>query len=178
MIWGSQKKPIGIGARRVSSSRDFYLPLLVCALSAAGSWAGVTLTAQYTESSYRYQKVVEWESKIFERRVDTVERMARLIARQPGIKDEWSRYLKAGEIPPRESSQRLEEYNAEYVNVLILANLYFGDETRAAVAALEKTDSPWWMKTLDSQSAVTEAMTKELSSMLPTLGSALDPGAK
>ncbi|AOA04620.1 hypothetical protein BFC21_02005 [Pseudomonas sp. TMW 2.1634] len=166
----------------IELSKDLHLPLLVCMLSAFGSWAGVMIAAQYSTSAYQYQKVFEWESKIFDRRVDALERMTRLIARQPGIQDEWSAYqgflkgAKAERSPPRESSQRLESYNAEYQNVLMLAKLYFGSETTKAVEALTDVNSPWWMKSLDKQNAVLVAMTKELRSTLPTFNSTLQAG--
>lgn len=161
---------------------EWRLPLLVCVLSAFGSWAGVMIGAHYSNSAYQYQKAFEWESKIFDRRVDTLERMTRLVARLPGIQDEWDLYQsflkdpKAKGHPPRESSQRLESYNAEYQNVLVLAKLYFGEETIKAVDALGEVNSPWWMKSLSKQNAVLEAMTKELGNKLQTLDSTLLSG--
>ncbi|WP_439856165.1 hypothetical protein [Pseudomonas yamanorum] len=163
-------------------SKELHLPLLVCVLSALGSWAGVMMAAKYSTSAYQYQKRFEWESKIFDRRIDTIERMARLIARQPGLQDEWDAYqgfikeAKVAGSPPRESSQRLEGYNAEYQNVLMLAKLYFGMETSQSVDALTDVNSPWWMKSLDKQNAVLEAMIKELRSTLPTFNSTLQAG--
>ena len=169
----------GQQARSSGFSKGIVLPLAVCVLSAIGSTAGVMLTAHYSTNAYQYQKAFEWEVVILEKRVQTMERMARLIAQQPGLKDEWTRYraslksAKPDEVPPRESSQKLEDYTAEYVNVLLLTSLYFGAETKKAVAALQKTQSPWWMKDYNDQDAILTAMNKELRSSLPTFNSTL-----
>lgn len=182
MLWIGRNKWERPQAQSRGSSKDILLPLVVCVLSAIGSWAGVTLTAQYSTTAYQHQKAFEWEAKILDRRVETMERMARLIAKQPGIQDEWKRYLnflksmRPDEAPPRESSQKLEDYNAEYLNVLLLAQLYFGTDTNQAVSALTKVDSPWWMKPIDDETAVLAAMAKELRSTLPTFNSTLQVG--
>lgn len=157
------------------------LPILVCLLSGVGSCAGIMLTAQFSTSAYQLQKAFDWEAKIFDKRVECIERMARLIAKQPGIQDEWTRYLVShdpGEkdnVPPSESSQKLANYNAEYFSVLLLAKLYFGAETINAVDALTETNSPWWMKPNDKQFKVLAAMSKELGLTLPTINSTLNP---
>ncbi len=157
---------------------------MVCALSAIGSWAGVTLTSEYSTSAYQKQRAFDWDAKIFDKRVEIMERMDRLIAKQPGVQDEWNRYLEALQaaktqrIPPRESSEKLEDFNAGYGNVLLLARVYFGPDTKNAVNDLTKIDSPWWMKSVEKEDAVVSAMTKELSLSLPTLTATLEAGRK
>lgn len=137
------------------------------------------LTAQFSSGAYREQKAFDWESKILDRRIETMERMARLIARQPGIQDEWSRYQSynrtgdSNDSPPRESSQMLADYNAEYLNVLLLAKLYFGKKTIDAVNSLSIIKGPWWMKPQDKQFDVLGAMSVEFTASLPGIESTL-----
>ncbi|MCX2710178.1 MULTISPECIES: hypothetical protein [unclassified Pseudomonas] len=98
------------------------------------------------------------------------------MGRQPGIQDEWKRYLQPedkDQPPPRDSSERLADYNADYVSTILLVKLYFGNKTIAAINALSKTNSPWWMKSENEQFAVLTAMTEELKFGLPTFTSTL-----
>lgn len=168
-------------AQSRSFGKDAFLPILVCLLSGLGSWAGIMLTAQFSTSAYQQQKAFDWETRIFDKRVECIERMARLIAKQPGVHDEWTRYLvslKPGgkeDIPPSESSQKLSDYNAEYLSALLLAKLYSGAETINAVNALTEKNTPWWMKPQDKQFEVLSAMSKELGLTLPTINSTLNP---
>lgn len=156
----------------------FLLPLVVCILSIAGSCVGIIITDHYSSNAYTHQKAFDWESKVLDKRFETIDKLTRLIALQPGIKDEWARYMETGvTIPPRESSERIAAYNADYLSALILAKLYFGQKTIDAINRLTATHSPWWMKSTDQQFEVLSAMTEELTFATPTFTSVIQANA-
>ncbi|MGY2957576.1 hypothetical protein ACVWWT_002808 [Pseudomonas sp. TE6349] len=156
----------------------FLLPLTVCILSIVGSCIGIIITDHYSSNAYTQQKAFDWESKVIDKRFDTIDKLTRLIALQPGIQDEWTRYMKTGvSTPPRESSERLAAYNADYLSTLILAKLYFGQKTISAINRLTTVNSPWWMKSTDQQFEVLSAMTEELTFAIPTFTSVIQANA-
>lgn len=65
----------------------------MCLLSGLGSWAGIMLTAQFSTSVYQQQKAFYWEIKVFDKHVECINRMARFITKQLGIKDKRARYF-------------------------------------------------------------------------------------
>ena len=148
------------------------LPLIICLLSIAGSCAGIIISDHYSFNAYNHQKVFDWESKVIDKRFEIIEKLTRLIAAQPGIKDEWARYLENGVMTPqRESSEKLAAYNADYLSTLILAKLYFGQKTIDSIDRLTTPHSPWWMKSTDQQFEVLSAMAQELTLATPTFTS-------
>lgn len=158
-------------SKRHIIARDFLIPLIVGFVGVAGSLGGVLIANSSSAQQAERQKLIEFEAKIFEQRLELIDRAAKIFGKSPGLQDVWAQYTNRlvisdkGKPPalPMELVDKLTEARGEFQSVLFLAQAYFGPNTRAAIDDLSAIQGPWWQKPKAKQDALVAAMLAEAS---------------
>ncbi len=140
------------------------VPLIVGIVAVGGTLGGVVLTDHLAGEQSAEQARFTYAQGILNERLDLIERAAATFAQAPGIQAIWFQYTADFNLSslPADQSQVLAAYNAEYEAVLMMASIYFGQETRTAIQTFSEDAGPWWLKRVDKADAVLIAMHSEL----------------
>ena len=167
-------------SKRHIVARDFLIPLIVGIVGVAGSLGGVLIANSNSAQLAERQKLIEFETKIFEQRLSLIDRAAKIFGKSPGLQDVWTQYTNRisstkGKSPtlPAQLVEKLTEAQGEFQSVVFLAQVYFGPNTRAAITDMSSIEGPWWKKPKAKQDALIAAMLSEASvglTAIPSLG--------
>ena len=155
-------------SRSHAVARDLYVPLIVGIFALLGTIAGVLLANAHNTKLAERQIVIEFEGKIYEKRIELIDRTANIFGKSPGLQDVWSQYIEKTTVEqskqsPIELAEKLSEAQGEFQSVVFLSQAYFGPRTRSALADLSASSGPWWNKPKDKQDALLASMISEVT---------------
>ena len=112
--------------------------ILICALGAIASLGGVMLSGTMELNRENNTWTRSYKNEILEKRIEIIDRTAKIFGKSPGISELWGKHLKdvfshnENKID-KDLTEKLTEYQGEFQSVIYLASMYFGPKTNSAL---------------------------------------------
>ena len=164
---------------------SIILAVLVAALSFGGSTLGSYLSDTRASAQWEREFTAEWRQQILQKRIDIIERTVLAINNRDSVDQIMSMIrLMSAELtrailderpdaeitvsaedllPGLEQRLRVNEMSREFSAAMSLCAVYFGPETRNAIASLTDGPDEWWEQEESEFQNLSDALWSELS---------------
>jgi hypothetical protein len=122
--------------------QNLMLALITAVLAFVGSAGGILITSAQQRADWERSTGFDQRQKILDTRVDLIERTVRLISQANTARVLANQAEGASAL--REDRETLMALNSEFAATLALDAIYFGPQTKQAVAAVLQTKDRWW----------------------------------
>lgn len=143
--------------------------LFVAAIGVISSISAVVLTNHLNSKQDFRKNEFSYENQIINKRLEIIDRAAKVFGKSPGISDFWLMYIKNTKIGNSENqasfsvTEKLTDYQGEFQSILWMSEIFFGPETKKSIANMGTEKGPWWEKSKDKQEKYINAMLSELT---------------
>lgn len=154
--------------RRIGRSlylKDIILPLALGLLGILGTLGGVLITNYQNSVNEKESRLYAYQTKIIEKRINIIDRAAKIFGKSPGLQDIWKEYDNTTRKDKLDQLivDKLTEAQGEFQSIIFLSSVYFGPKTQQALKDLGETPGPWWTKPKEKQDNFVSSMALEIN---------------